>query len=175
MDMLMTEMEAIADLLQQYGAGEVFLADDAQQKAELWKLRRRVAEDVKIAGYTIEEDTVVPRAELPKLIRGVKELGRQYNFRTVCYGHAGDGNLHIRIKKEGIPNSYGNEEMQNILKALFKLVYEMGGTISGEHGIGLIQKNFMNIVFKETNLRLMREIKKVFDPNNILNAGKIFE
>jgi len=175
MDMLMTEMEAIADLLQQYGAGEVFLADDAQQKAELWKLRRRVAEDVKIAGYTIEEDTVVPRAELPKLIRGVKELGRQYNFSTVCYGHAGDGNLHIRIKKEGIPNSYGNEEMQNILKALFKLVYEMGGTISGENGVGLIQKNFMNIVFKEPNLRLMREIKKVFDPNNILNAGKIFE
>ncbi|HEY6977371.1 MAG TPA: FAD-linked oxidase C-terminal domain-containing protein [Chitinophagaceae bacterium] len=175
MDLLMTEMEAIADLLQQYGAGDVFLADDAQQKAELWKLRRRVAEDVKIAGYTIEEDAVVPRAELPKLIRGVKELGRQYNFHAVCYGHAGDGNLHIRIKKEGIPNSYGNEEMQNILKALFKLVYDIGGTISGEHGIGLIQKNFMNIVFKETHLRLMREIKKVFDPNNILNAGKIFE
>ncbi len=174
MDVLMTEMEAIADLLQKYEAGEIFLADDAQQKAELWKLRRRVAEDVKIAGYTIEEDTVVPRAELPKLIRGVKELGRRYNFHAVCYGHAGDGNLHIRIKKEGVPNSYGNEEMQNILKAFFQLVYELGGTISGEHGIGLIQKNFMDIVFKETNLRLMREIKKVFDPNNILNAGKIF-
>src|SRR6478736_6086766 len=148
MDMLMTEMEAIANLLQQYGAGDVFLAEDAQQKAELWKLRRRVAEDVKIAGYTIEEDTVVPRAELPKLIRSVKKLGKQYNFSAVCYGHAGDGNLHIRIKKEGIPNSYGNEEMQNILKALFKLVYEIGGTISGEHGVGLIQKNFMDIVFK---------------------------
>src|SRR5215831_13546784 len=100
MDMLMTDMEAIADLLQQYGAGELFLADDAQQKTELWKLRRRVAEDVKIAGYTIEEDAVVPRAELPKLIRGVKELGRQHDFHAVCYGHAGDGNLHIRIKKE---------------------------------------------------------------------------
>jgi len=175
MDILMTEMEAIADLLQHYETGEIFLADDAQQKAELWKLRRRVAEDVKIAGYTIEEDAVVPRAELPKLIRSVKELGKQYNFHAVCYGHAGDGNLHIRIKKEGIPNSYGNEEMQYILRVLFRLVYEMGGTISGEHGIGLIQKNFMDIVFKETNLHLMREIKKVFDPNNILNSGKIFE
>ena len=68
-----------------------------------------------------------------------------------------------------------DEEMQYILRVLFRLVYEMGGTISGEHGIGLIQKNFMDIVFKETNLRLMREIKRVFDPNNILNSGKIFE
>ena len=75
-------------------------AEDAQQKNELWKLRRKVPEAVKLAGYSIEEDTVVPRAELPALIRGVKELGRKYDFKTVCFGHAGDGNLHIRIKKE---------------------------------------------------------------------------
>ena len=175
MDTLMTDMEAIADLLQKYEAGEIFLADDAQQKAELWKLRRRVAEDVKIAGYTIEEDTVVPRAELPKLIRGIKALGKKYDFHAVCYGHAGDGNLHVRIKKEGHPNSYNNPEMQKILKAFFELVRELGGTISGEHGIGLVQKNYMNIVFKEANLRLMRGIKKAFDPNNILNPGKIFQ
>ncbi|MBN9295586.1 MAG: FAD-binding protein [Filimonas sp.] len=175
MDVLMSEMEAIAELLQQYEAGEVFFADDAQQKTELWKLRRRVAEAVKTAGYTIEEDTVVPRAELPALIKGVKELGRQYNFHAVCYGHAGDGNLHIRIKKEGTANSMGNEEMTKALRALFDLVYKLGGTISGEHGIGLIQKGFMDIVFADANLRLMREIKQVFDPNNILNAGKIFD
>lgn len=175
MDTLMSDMEAISNLLQQYEAGEVFFADDAQQKAELWKLRRRAAEAVKMVGYTIEEDTVVPRAELPKLIRGVKELGKQHDFHAVCYGHAGDGNLHIRIKKEGIPNSFGNEEMTKILRALFDLVQGLGGTISGEHGIGLIQKNYMDIVFDEANLRLMRGIKKVFDPNNILNAGKIFD
>ncbi|MGI8950449.1 MAG: FAD-binding oxidoreductase [Chitinophagaceae bacterium] len=175
MDLLLSDMEAIANLLQQFDCGEIFFADDAQQKAELWKLRRRVAEAVKLDGYTIEEDTVVPRAELPKLIRGVKELGKQYNFHAVCYGHAGDGNLHIRIKKEGIENSYDNKEMNKILSELFQLVKILGGTISGEHGIGLIQKNFMNIVFDEANLRLMREIKKVFDPNNILNAGKIFD
>ncbi len=174
-DVLMSEMEAIAELLQQFDAGEIFFADDAQQKNELWKLRRRVAEDVKLAGYTIEEDTVVPRAELPALIKGVKELGRQHNFHAVCYGHAGDGNLHIRIKKEGIPNSYGNEEMNKILRVLFELVKSLGGTISGEHGIGLIQKDFLHIVFNEANLRLMREIKKAFDPNNILNPGKIFD
>ena len=175
MDVLMKEMEAIGELLVQYEAGDILFADDAQQKAELWKLRRRVAEAVKIQGYTIEEDTVVPRAELPKLVRAVKALGREYDFHAVCYGHAGDGNLHIRIKKEGIPDSYGNEEMNTILRALFKAVKNLGGTISGEHGVGLIQKGYMNVVFDNTNLQLMRGIKKLFDPNNILNAGKIFD
>ncbi|HEX8334457.1 MAG TPA: FAD-binding protein, partial [Segetibacter sp.] len=105
MDVLMNDMEAISEVLAQYGAGDALFADDAQQKTELWKMRRRVAEAVKIAGYTIEEDTVVPRASLPVLVHGVKELGKQYNFHAVCYGHAGDGNLHIRIKKSGTENS----------------------------------------------------------------------
>ena len=174
MDVLMSEMEAISNMLVQFDIGEIYFADDAQQKAELWKLRRRVAEAVKLAGYSIEEDTVVPRAELPALIRGLKELEVLHNFQAVSYGHAGDGNLHIRIKKEGTPNSFGDEEMTKILRALFQLVKKLGGTISGEHGIGLIQKGFMDIVFEEKQLDLMRQIKKVFDPNNILNPGKIF-
>ncbi|MDB5229552.1 MAG: FAD-binding protein [Chitinophagaceae bacterium] len=174
-DVLMQEIEAIATLLQQFDAGEILFADDAQQKAELWKLRRRVAEAVKLAGYTIEEDTVVPRAELPALIRGVKKLGKEHNFHAVCYGHAGDGNLHVRIKKEGTANSLEDADMIESLRALFKLVYQLGGTISGEHGIGLIQKSYMDIVFAQENLTLMRSIKKAFDPNNILNAGKIFD
>jgi glycolate oxidase len=174
-DVLMKDMEAISELLTKYDIGELYFADDAQQKAELWKLRRRVAEAVKLVGYTIEEDTVVPRAELPALIRGVKELGRQFDFNVVCYGHAGDGNLHIRIYKEGTPNSYGDAAMNQCLRALFELVYRLGGTISGEHGVGLIQKSYMNIVMKEANLRLMRDIKRAFDPNNILNPGKIFD
>ncbi|HMX79512.1 MAG TPA: FAD-binding protein, partial [Ferruginibacter sp.] len=143
MDTLMSEMEAIAELLTRYDCGDVFFADDAQQKAELWKLRRRVAEAVKIDGYTIEEDTVVPRAELPALIRGVKELGRQYRFDVVCYGHAGDGNLHIRIRKPGSIYSLNNPDVIPALKALFELVKSLGGTISGEHGIGLVQKEYM--------------------------------
>ncbi len=174
-DVLMSEMEAIGELLTEYEAGELFFADDAQQKAELWKLRRRVAEAVKLEGYTIEEDTVVPRAELPALIRGVKALGKQHNFHAVCYGHAGDGNLHIRIKKEGIVNSFGDVEMTKCLRALFELTKSLGGTISGEHGVGLVQKSYMDIVSDETVLMLMRGIKKTFDPNNILNAGKIFD
>jgi glycolate oxidase len=175
LEVLMKEMEAIGELLTQYDTGEIYFADDSKQKEELWKLRRKVAEAVKLDGYTIEEDTVVPRAELPALIKGVKDLGRKHAFDVVCYGHAGDGNLHIRIKKEGIPNSHGNPVMTTALRELFELVKELGGTISGEHGIGLIQKPYMEIVFDKTQIRLMKEIKKIFDPNNILNAGKIFD
>jgi len=175
MDVLMQEMEAISELLTQFDCGEIFFADDAQQKAELWKLRRRVAEAVKLDGYTIEEDTVVPRAELPALIRGVKELGKEYHFKVVCYGHAGDGNLHIRIKKEGNIYSLNNPNVIPALKALFELVKKLGGTISGEHGIGLIQKEYMGIMFGDMQLEIMRGIKRTFDPNNILNSGKIFD
>lgn len=172
---LMQEMEAISQLLLAYDCGEIYFADDSVQKAELWKLRGRVAEAVKIDGYTIEEDTVVPRAQLPALIKGVKKLGIEYGFKAVCYGHAGDGNLHIRIKKEGTTNSQDDPEIIKSLRALFMLVKDLGGTISGEHGIGLVQKDFMDIVFSEKQIELMRGIKKVFDPNNILNAGKIFD
>ena len=175
LDTLMNEMEAIAALLADFDCGEIYFADDEQQKATLWRLRRRVAEVVKLEGYTIEEDTVVPRAALPALIRGVKALGKQYDFETVCYGHAGDGNLHIRIKKEGNIYSLNNPAVTPALKAIFQLVHSLGGTISGEHGIGLLQKEFLDIVFTDTNLQLMKGIKKVFDPNNILNKGKIFD
>lgn len=175
MDVLLADMEAIAALLTEFDAGDIFFADDAQQKAELWKLRRRVAEAAKSSGYTIEEDAVVPRAELPALVRGVKELGKQYGFEAVCYGHAGDGNLHIRINHPSIKNSHGNAEMNVALADLFRLVHSLGGTISGEHGVGLIQKPYLDTVFKQQNIELMRGIKRVFDPNNILNAGKIFD
>jgi glycolate oxidase len=174
LDTLMNEMESIAVLLADFDCGEVFFADDAQQKEALWKLRRRVAEAVKLEGYTIEEDTVVPRAELPSLIRGVKSLGQKHNFDVVCYGHAGDGNLHIRIKKEGSIYSLNNPAVIPILRDLFALVKSLGGTISGEHGIGLIQKEYMDIVFPDVTINIMRQIKKVFDPNHILNVGKIF-
>ncbi len=175
LDVLMGEMEAISEVLSQFDAGELFFADDAQQKNELWKIRRKANEAAVMAGYTIEEDTVVPRAELPKLIKGAKDLGAKNGFKVVCYGHAGDGNLHIRINHPTIKNSHGNQEMTTILKELFVLVHSLGGTISGEHGIGLIQKPYMSVVFNHASLEIMRGIKKTFDPKNILNAGKIFD
>lgn len=174
-EVLMKDMEGIAMALEPFDIGEIFFAEDTTQKEELWKLRRRAAEAVKAVGYTVEEDTVVPRAELPALINGVKDLGKKYDFKVVCYGHAGDGNIHVRINKEGFPNSYGHPEMEHILTELFRLVVSLGGTISGEHGIGLIQKEYLLLKLNPIQLEIMRGIKKVFDPNNILNPGKIFD
>jgi glycolate oxidase len=175
LDVLMKDMEAIAEVLANFEVGELYFADDAQQKNELWKIRRKASEASVAAGYTIEEDTVVPRAELPKLIKGVRALALDYGFKVVSYGHAGDGNLHIRINHPKYKKSYENEEIQTILTKVFELVKSLGGTISGEHGIGLIQKSFMPVVFDPITMELMIGIKKVFDPNNILNAGKIFD
>lgn len=174
-DVLMDEMGKIAALLETYQVKDIFFATDANQKDAVWKLRRRVAEIVKACGYTIEEDTVVPRAELAKLISGIKELGVKHNFSTACYGHAGDGNLHVRIKKDGILNSWQNDEMKSILTELFQFVKNLGGTITAEHGVGLIQKDFLGIVYSQKHLELLKAIKKVFDPNSILNPGKIFD
>ena len=175
LDVLMSEMEAISEVLSKFEVGELYFADDAQQKNELWKIRRKANEASVAAGYTIEEDTVVPRAELPQLIKGVKALGEANGFKVVCYGHAGDGNLHIRINHPTIKKSFESDEMKNILTSLFEIVKKLGGTISGEHGIGLIQKSYMPVMFDKVTLQLMSGIKKTFDPNNILNPGKIFD
>ncbi|HYC29190.1 MAG TPA: FAD-linked oxidase C-terminal domain-containing protein [Chitinophagaceae bacterium] len=174
-EVLMQEMEAIAELMTQFDCGEILFADDAQQKAELWKLRRRVGEAVKSHSVYKEEDTVVPRAELPVLLKGVKDIGNKYGFHSVCYGHAGDGNLHVNIIKGDQTEEQWNGSLKTGIREVFALVRELGGTISGEHGIGLVQKEYMNIVFDETQMRLMKEIKNIFDPNGILNRGKIFE
>jgi glycolate oxidase len=174
MDVLMQDMEGIAEVVQQFECGEILFADDAKQKTELWKMRRRVAEAVKSHSVYKEEDTVVPRAELPVLLKGVKEIGKKYGFQSVCYGHAGDGNLHVNIIKGSLTDAAWNGSLKNGIREIFEMVKKLGGTISGEHGIGLVQKEYLDIVFDKTQLRLMKEIKAIFDPNNILNAGKIF-
>ena len=174
-EVLMQEIEGIASIVQKFDCGEILFADDAQQKAELWKMRRRVAEAVKSHSIYKEEDTVVPRAELPVLLKGVKSIGKKYGFHSVCYGHAGDGNLHVNIIKGELTEEQWNGSLKEGIKEIFVLVKELGGTLSGEHGIGLVQKEYMEIIFDETQMRLMKEIKKIFDPNNILNAGKIFD
>jgi glycolate oxidase len=104
----------------------------------------------------------------------VKEIGKKYGFHSVCYGHAGDGNLHVNIIKGKLTDEQWDTELSKAIRELFTEVVKLGGTISGEHGIGLVQKKYMDIAFPEVTLNLMRNIKKVFDPKGILNAGKIF-
>lgn len=174
-DVLMKDMEGISEIVMNFDCGEILFADDAQQKAELWKLRRRVGEAVKSHSVYKEEDTVVPRAELPVLLKGVKEIGKKYGFHSVCYGHAGDGNLHVNIIKGDLTEEQWNGSLKSGIREIFELVKTLGGTISGEHGIGLVQKEYLDIIFDQKSMELMRQIKAIFDPNNILNAGKIFD
>jgi len=117
---------------------------------------------------------VVPRASLPQLLSGVKEIGNKYGFKSVCYGHAGDGNLHVNIIKGELSEEVWKRDVSKGIREIFELVVGLGGTLSGEHGIGLVQQPYMDIPFSEVQLNLMRGIKHAFDPNGILNPGKIF-
>ncbi len=174
-EILEAEAEKIYDILEVEGVSEVLLAVSSKQKEELWKLRRIIGEAVKMKSVYKEEDAVVPRAELPRLLRFVKNMEKKYGFKSVCYGHAGDGNIHINILKENLTEKQWKEDLDKIIRELFEFVVRLGGTLTGEHGIGWVQKKYMDIRFSETELALMRGIKKVFDPNNILNPGKILD
>lgn len=175
MDLLYKDAERVYEVLEQFDVGEILVADNEKQKAELWQLRRNVAHAVKANSVYKEEDTVVPRAELPKLLQGVKEIGRRYNFKSVCYGHAGDGNLHVNIVKADMSDEDWNYKLPEGIREIFELCVRLGGTISGEHGIGLVQKPYIGIALNEVQLHLMRGIKDLFDPHGILNPGKIFQ
>jgi glycolate oxidase len=173
-DILMKECEEISEIMYGFGCGEILFADSAQRKEELWKLRRSAGEAVKARSVYKEEDTVVPRARLPELLTGVKETGQKYGFRSVCYGHAGDGNLHVNILKDDMSDQDWNTTIKQGIRDIFMLCVRLGGTISGEHGIGLVQKDFLPIALSENNIRIQKEIKRAFDPKNIMNPGKIF-
>lgn len=174
MEPLYTLAERIVEIVQKFDCDEVLFADTAEQKEQLWKMRRRVGEAVKSNSIYKEEDTVVPRYELPKLLEGVKVIGAKYGFKSVCYGHAGDGNLHINIIKGDLSDDVWKNELPKGITELFELTKKLGGTLSGEHGIGYVQKNYMPIVFNKVQLDLMKGIKNLFDPKGILNPGKIF-
>ncbi len=173
-DQLYADAAAVSDILQPYDTGEILLAGSHEQKQMLWALRRIVGEAVKSHSVYREIDTVVPRAELPVLLKAIKETGRKYGLRSVCYGHAGDGNLHVNVIRGDMSDEAWQQQLPLCTRALFETVAKLGGTISGEHGIGLVQRDYLDIVFSTVQLQLMRDIKKVFDPHGIMNPGKIF-
>lgn len=172
-DILFQEAEKIMEVVEKFEIDEVLFADSEDQKNALWKMRRAVGEAVKSNSVYKEEDTVVPRYELPKLLKGIKTIGKKYGFQSVCYGHAGDGNLHVNIIKGTMSDSNWKTEVPKGIVEIFELTVSLKGTLSGEHGIGYVQKDFMPIAFSNVELDLMRGIKKLFDPNNIMNPGKI--
>jgi glycolate oxidase len=174
LDTLFKDCEKISEVMYAHECDEVMFADTAQQKNDLWRMRRAVGEAVKSHSVYKEEDTVVPRAELPVLLKGVKEIGKKYGFKSVCYGHAGDGNLHVNIIRDDMSEEAWNDQVPLGIREIFELCVKLKGTISGEHGIGYVQKGYMDIPFNYSQLELQKGIKKLFDPNGILNPGKMF-
>jgi len=165
----------VYEVLEQYNVIDVEVADTENQKGILWGLRRKIGEAVKLSSIYKEEDTVVPRHSLPILLQRVKEIGSRYYFSSICYGHAGDGNLHVNIMKGNMNDEDWDTKLIFGIREIFGVCKQLKGTISGEHGIGLVQKSYLDIVFDPIHFKLMRGIKRVFDPNNILNPSKIFD
>ena len=173
-DVLYKHAEQISEVLQQFDIGEILFADSHQQKETLWALRRKVGEAVKSNSIYKEEDTVVPRAALPELLTIVKQLGEEYGFKSVCYGHAGDGNLHVNIVKGDMSDDDWNNKLTLAIQQLFAETVKLGGTLSGEHGIGYVQRGYMNIAFDNVQINILKGIKNLFDPKGIMNPGKMF-
>jgi glycolate oxidase len=173
-DVIFADCERINQVLEQYNCQDVLFADSSAQKADLWRIRQTMGVSVKSNSVYKEEDTVVPRAALPQLIKGIKETGAKYGFESVCYGHAGDGNLHVNIIKGSMSDDDWNNNLKAGITEIFELTVSLGGTLSGEHGIGLVQKDFMPLKYTQAHFTIWKGIKNVFDPNGILNPGKIF-
>jgi glycolate oxidase len=170
---LSEEIQLIAEAVEAHNAVDILLAEERPKVEEVWALRRGIGEAVKSISAYREEDTVVPRAKLPELVSGAKRICGGYGLTTICYGHAGDGNVHVNILKGSLDEATWNKVIDPAIRELFALVVSLGGTISAEHGIGYSQKSYLPIAVSPVELRLMKEIKRVFDPEGILNPGKV--
>jgi glycolate oxidase len=173
------EMDLIAtgQLCEEQGALEVYVAEDRNNMERVWNVRRNIAEAFKVFSPVQSlEDIVVPISRIPEMIPELDRLGEKYGMKIPCYGHAGDGNLHATLVKDPSMSMEAwkvNEEA--CLKELYAITHGMGGKISGEHGIGLKRKEYLRSLLDPVELRLMQSIKRAWDPNNIMNPGKIFD
>ncbi len=162
--------------LNELGATDVFIVDTEERKESVWKARGAFLEAIKASTTQMDEcDVVVPRSEIANYIKFTYELAEKYNIRIPSFGHAGDGNLHIYICKDEYSNEEFEEKLNQIFDEMYKKSKEVGGLVSGEHGIGYAKKQYMKEVLGENQVKLMQGIKKVFDPNNILNPGKVID
>jgi glycolate oxidase len=169
------DYEVVGELCLEHGARDVLVARDQRMRDRLWEARRLIIDALNHESpMNHMEDVVVPRAELPRLLRGIKEIGGRQGVRTVTFGHAGDGNVHINVLKDQIPDDQWEGLMPAVSEEIYQLSLSLGGTLTGEHGIGATRRSYLPLALDEAQIDLMRGIKAVFDPNRILNPGKIF-
>ncbi len=172
-DVLDEQAEKIGEICAEHDAVDVFVAENPEKQAKMWQMRRNIGEAVKDIAIYKEEDTVVPRARLPELVEKISAISKKYGILTISYGHAGDGNIHVNIIKKDISDDDWKNKLPHVIEELFREVVIMGGSISGEHGIGWVQKDYLPLALSDVELELMRQIKNVFDPKGILNPGKL--
>jgi len=170
------QCNAIIDLCLEMGALDVFVGNTRATEKKMWHLREKMPEVINaIAPQHSIEDIVVPLAQIPDLMPELERLSEQYDVLIPCFGHAGDGNMHaVVVKKPETPVEEWPETLHAILTDLYQVVARLGGTISGEHGIGSKRTRYLPLVLDPVLIELQRRIKRVFDPSNVLNPGKIF-
>jgi glycolate oxidase len=153
---------------------EPLVASDARERRRLWSYRARIGEAVKARCTYKEVDAVVPRSRLADLVSAARGAAGRSGIEAVCYGHAGDGNLHVNLLRGELPDEAWHAARDRAEEELVAAVLELGGAVSGEHGIGWTQRRHLDRALSPASLRLMREIKRAFDPRGLLNPGKIF-
>ena len=172
---LKASYERAADIcINQLDGVDAFMIDTQERREAVWKARGSFLEAIKSSTKEMDEcDVVVPRSEVSNYIKFTYELQEKYNIRIPSFGHAGDGNLHIYICRDDYSKEEFDEILLKVFDELYKRAREVGGLVSGEHGIGFAKKSYLIEQLGETQVNLMNGIKKVFDPNNILNPGKV--
>ncbi len=171
---LRPSIDALTDLALDAGAKDVLLADTDERKESIWNARGAFLEAIKGSTSTMDEcDVVVPRDAIPEFMRGVKAISRETGVRILSFGHAGDGNLHVYACRGDLSEAAWKKAVADVMERLYAKARALNGQVSGEHGIGHAKKAFLLESLGEEQLRLMRGIKAAFDPNGILNPGKV--
>ncbi|MDD5756301.1 MAG: FAD-linked oxidase C-terminal domain-containing protein, partial [bacterium] len=170
------QAEMVGELCLNKGAQDVLVADTKANQEKLWEVRRKISESLKLTGgLKVSEDIVVPINQMPQVLSQLQELSKKLAVKIVCFGHLGDGNIHVNILKKELADEVWNKILPEAINGVFDITVAAGGTISGEHGIGVTKKKYVPRVLSTAEINIMKQIKKTFDPNNILNPGKIFE
>jgi len=171
------EYETVGELACEAGAIEVYVADNSTTSERIWKVRRNIPEAWKVLSpRRTTEDIVVPIGRIPRVLEGIREIEEKYSIRIPCYGHAGDGNVHAKVlsPEDWTPGRW-EKTLGDVHRDLYRMAAELGGTISGEHGIGHKRKAYLPLVMEEAQIEMMRALKRALDPNNVLNPGKIVD
>ena len=169
------DCEKIGEICFANNAIEVLMADTPQLRDRLWEARKLIIEALQnLSPERIMDtmDIVVPRTELTRILKAIKEVSEKFSLNIISFGHSGDGNVHVNIIKN-MPKDEWEKKHLKAAEEIYRLALSMGGMITGEHGIGLTRKGYLSLAVGDEQVAIMKKIKDAFDPNHILNPGKI--